>query len=135
MSPSIHHSASDIVPLFGPSWTGLDQSLPPSLSPDQSWGDSRAARAALPAGRCLDLRHRASASELRGRGWSVVCPSCRLALLSVVTCRTTVLVTRGRSPEMCPLQGEPGGGSRGDREGTAAARACGARTNRRLHRS
>src|SRR5262249_20450487 len=31
MSPSIHHSASDIVPFPGPSCTGADHVLPPSV--------------------------------------------------------------------------------------------------------
>jgi len=31
MSPSIHHSASDIVPACGPTGTGVDQVAPPSL--------------------------------------------------------------------------------------------------------
>jgi len=31
IAPSIHHSSSDIVPLFGPSRIGVDQVLPPSL--------------------------------------------------------------------------------------------------------
>src|SRR5713226_8255136 len=43
--------------------------------------------------------------------------------------------TGSQSPEICPLQGEPGGGSRGDREGATTARACGVCTNRRDHRS